>query len=193
MADKVELLEKEVNRMRLLSKEEIRRVLSLGKMLPENDGTAILDEFEEAQPDIYQAILGELSSAIEEDNKEMANLFLDLCFDIIWVYRKSFGQPPRTSKGDDWVPNSLTLLNSELKALLDDTPMHGKIKAHLQKRFIRRCVETGIQTELLEILTEEVIKYAEFKKRRRRAIHSTQCFLFVILRLMDELYSRKEQ
>jgi hypothetical protein len=189
----VGLLVKEVRRMRLLSKEEIRRMLALGKMLPESDGTAILDEFEEVQPDIYQAIFGELSSAIEEDNKDMANLFLDLCFDIIWVYRKSFGKPPMASKGDDWVPNTLVLLDAELKSLLDDTPMHGKLKAHLQKRFIRRCVETGIQTELLEILTEEVMKYAAFKKNRRRAIPSTSSFLFVIVRLMDELYSRKEQ
>lgn len=179
--------------MRSLYKDEIRRMLAQGKMLPESEVTAILDEFEEDQPDIYQAIFGELSSAIEEDNKDMANLFLDLCFDIIWVYRKSFGKPPVTSKEDDWVPNTLTLLDAELKALLDDTPMHGKFKALLQKRFIRRCAETGIQTELLDILTEEVMKYAMFKKNRRRAISSTYCFLFVILRLMDELYSRNER
>jgi len=184
---------KKVGWMRLLSREEIDRMLVQGKMLPEKDCIAILDEFEDVQADIYQAIFGELSSAIEEDNKDMANLFLDLCFDIIWVYRKSFGKPPMTPKGDDWVPNTLTLLDAELKALLDDTPMHWKLKAHLQKRFIRRCVETGIQTELLDILTEEVTKYAAFKKKRRRAIPSTYCFLFVILRLMDELYSRKEQ
>ena len=193
MAGRVGLLVKKVRRMRLLSKEEIRRMLALGKMLPENDATTILDEFEEDQPDIYQAIFGELSSAIEEENKDMANLFLDLCFDIIWIYRKSFGRTPMTSKGDDWVSDTLTLLDAELKALLDDTAMHGKLQSNLQKRFIRRCVETGIQTELLEILTEEVMKYAAFKKKRRGAISSTYCFLFVILRLMDELYSRKEQ
>ncbi len=179
--------------MRPLLRKEIDRMIAQGRMLPEKDGTAILDEFEEQQPDIYQAIFGELSDAIAEDNQDMADLFLDVCFDIIWVYRSAFGKPPVAKQDDDWVPNALALLDAELKSLLDDTSMHGKLRANLQERFIKRCIETGIQVELLKILTERVEKYGSLKRKRRSVIPLTNNFLFIIVRLMDELYSRKKQ
>lgn len=168
-------------------------MLVQGRMLSEKDGTAILDDFEEVQPDVYQAIFGELANLIAEDNKDMADMFLDLCFDIIWVYRTAFGDPPTAPKDDDWVPKTLTRLDAELRSFLDDKSMHGRLRANLQERLIRRCIETGIQTELLKILTDKLKKYAAVKKKRRSAIPLTTNFLFLIVRLMDEMYSRDEQ
>jgi hypothetical protein len=68
--------------MRVLSESEINRIIQEGKKLSEDEGTAVLDQFEQEQPEIYQAIFGPLSDAIAEDSLDMSYLFLDLCFYI---------------------------------------------------------------------------------------------------------------
>jgi hypothetical protein len=162
-----------------------------GRMLSEGDITSMLDEFQEEQPEIYQAIFGELSDAIVEENRDMASLFLDLCCDIVWIYRKAFGKPPKAGRGEQRVLDSLSLLDTELKSLFDDISMNDKLRLRLQERFVKRSLESGVQMDLLEILDTEVKKYASFKKERQAAIPLTNNLLFVIVRLMDDLYGKK--
>ena len=180
----------EENQLRTLSKNEINQILLKGKGLSESEVTSILDEFETVQPEIYQAIFGVLSDGIVEVNQDMADLFLDLCFDIIWIYRKAFGKPPIIKKGEEWITNSLSLLDAELKSLSEYVPMHDSIRTNLQGRFVKRSIESGVQMGLLEHLDIEVEKYASFKKERQSAIQVTNNLLFVIVRLMDELYTK---
>ena len=180
----------EENQMRTLSKDEINQILLQGKNLSESEVTSILDEFETEQPEIYQAIFAELSDGIVEVNQDMANLFLDLCFDIIWIYRKAFGKPPIIKKGEEWITNSLSLLDAELKSLSEYVPMDDSISTNLLGRFVKRSIESGVQMGLLEHLNIEVEKYASFKKERQSAIQVTNNLLFVIVRLMDELYTK---
>ncbi len=130
-----------------------------GRMLSERETTSLLDEFQEEQPEIYQAIFGEPSDAIIEENRDMASLFLDLCFDIIWIYRKAFGKPPKTVKGEQRVLDSLSLLDTELKSLFVDIPMNEKLRLKLQERFVKRSLDAGFQMDLLEVLDTEVRKY----------------------------------
>ena len=75
------------NQMRSLSREDIDLILEQGKLLSDREITIILDEFQKEHPEIYELIYGEPSDDIAENNREMANLFLELCFDVIWVYR----------------------------------------------------------------------------------------------------------
>jgi len=176
--------------LRTLSKNEVNQIVLQGKSLSEREVTFILDEFESEQPAIYQAIFAELSDGIAEVNQDMANLFLDLCFDIIWVYRKAFGKPPIIKNGEEWITNSIALLDAELKSLSEYVPMHDSIRTNLQGRFVKRSIESGVQMGLLEHLDMEVKKYASFKKERQSAIQVTNNLLFVIIRLMDELYTK---
>jgi len=173
--------------MRALSKKEINRILAKGRILPEQEVAAILDEFQEKQPEIYQAIYGEPSDAIAEDNSEMADIYLELCFYVIWIYRK----PPVVPDREQLVLNSLSLLDLELKSLCDDMQMDEAFRTNLQKRFIDRSVEAGVQIELLQYLDGEVRKYASFKEERSAAIDLTNSFLFIVVRLMDDMYNRK--
>jgi hypothetical protein len=177
--------------MRSLSEKEIDRILARGRMLSDRDITTMLDEFQKEQPEIYRAIYGEPSDAIAEDNPEMAGLYLELCFDIVWIYRKAFGKPPRPFGGEQWVLDSLTLLDAELKSLSDQIPMDQAFRSALQQRFLQRSIESGIQIELVRYLDREVQKYASFQRQRRCAIEITNSFLFVVVRLMDDLYSKK--
>ena len=163
-----------------------------GKNLSEREVTAILDEFEINQPEIYRAIYGEFSDGIMEENQDMGNLFLDLCFDIIWIYRKAFGKPPRIKDGEEWLITSLALLDTELKSLTEQIPMEKKFRDKLKTRFVNRAIESGVQMALFEYIDTEVEKYASFKNERLSAVHFTNNLLFIIVRLMDELYNRKK-
>jgi len=178
--------------MRHLSRKEIDRILAKGRILPVQEVAAILDEFQEKQPEIYQAIYGEPSDAIAEDNSEMADIYLELCFYVIWIYRSAFGKPPIVPDREQLVLNSLSLLDLELKSLCDDVQMDEAFRTNLQKRFIDRFVAAGVQIELLQYLDSEVRKYASFKEERSVAIDLTNIFLFMVVRLMDELYNKKK-
>jgi hypothetical protein len=109
--------------VRALSKSEIVSIILEGKRLSEQEGTAILDEFEKNQPHLYQAIFGSLSDGIAEDSLDMAYLFLDLCLDIIFVYKKAFGNPSVKERDEQWLINKTRLLDAELKSLTKDIPM----------------------------------------------------------------------
>ena len=178
--------------MRALSKKEIDRILAKGRMLLDQEITAILDEFQKKQPEIYQAIYGEPSDAIAEQNPEMANIYLELCFDVIWIYRSAFGKPPMVPDREQLVLNSLSLLDLELKSLSDEVLMDDAFRTNLQKRFIDRFVAAGEQIELLQYLDSEVRKYASFKRERSVAIDLTNIFLFMVVRLMDDMYNKKK-
>jgi hypothetical protein len=175
--------------VRTLSKSEVSGFVQEGRKLSDKEGTAILDQFERNQPQMYQAIFGELSDGIAEENLDMANLFLDLCFDIILVYRMAFGNTPATSRDNSWFNKKVALLDAELKSLNNEDPMSSKFKQDLSNRFIERSIEAGIQLELLQHLDEQVRNYASFKAPRKKAIHVTNNLLFVVVRLMDDIYS----
>ncbi len=178
--------------MRVLSRKEINCILSDGKLLSGCEMTTILDEFENEQPEFYHAIYGRFSESIAEKNRDMANLFLDLCFDIIWIYRKAFGKPPILENGEEWMINAMSLLDAELKSLSENSPMNESLKSNLRTRLVKRSRDSAIQMEILEYLESEVIKYASFKKARLAASEATNNFLFVVTRIMAELYCRKE-
>jgi len=178
--------------MRPLSKKKINRMLAKGRTLSEQEITAILDEFQKKQPEIYQAIYGEPPDAIAEENPEMASMYLEWCFDVIWIYRSAFGKPPIVPDREQLVLNSLSLLDLELKSLSDEVLMDEAFRTNLQKRFIDRFIAAGEQIELLQYLDGEVRKYASFKRERSTVIDATNNLLFMVVRLMDDMYNKKK-
>lgn len=175
--------------MRASSKSEIVSIIQEGKRLSEQEGTEILDEFEQNQPYLYQAIFGPLSDGIAEDSLDMAYLFLDLCFDIIFVYKKAFGNISVKKKNEQWFINKTRLLDAELKSLTKDIPMNAKFRNRLGDRLVERSIEAGVQMELLQYLDEQVKNYASFKHPRKKGVPITNNFLFVVVRLMDDIYA----
>jgi hypothetical protein len=57
----------------------------------------------------------------------MANLFMDLCFDVICVYQKAFGPLP-LQKYMDLPEEQAMRLDTELQSLLTDNHMDEKIR-----------------------------------------------------------------
>jgi hypothetical protein len=60
----------------------------------------------------------------------MANLFMDLCFDVICVHQKVFGPLP-SQKYMDWLEEQAMRLDAELQSLLTDNHMDEKIREKL--------------------------------------------------------------
>lgn len=177
--------------MRILKRREVEEIICRGKKAPEYKITAILDELEKDHLGIYRVIYGEPSDAIAAINKDMANLYLDLSFDVVWVFKEAFGKPPEVNNEEHWVSKNLSLIDAELKSITKEVPMDDKFRENLQERFVKTSFESKIQLELLEYLENEVTKYASFKKKRVTAIHLTNNLLFVLVRLMGDLYKLK--
>ena len=177
--------------MKILNKFQVKDILSQGRSAPEHILTAMLDEMEANNPGIYCIIFGEPSDGIAANNKEMANLYLDLSCDVIWLFITAFGNPPLIKNEEEWAIKHLSLIDAELKSLTNEIPMNGKFRNKLKNRFVRRSFESEVQLELLKYLENEVTKYASFKKARSTASHLTNNLLFVLVRLMGDLYNSK--
>ena len=138
---------------------------------------------------VYRVIYGEPSDVIATVNKDMSDLYLNLSFDVIWVFKEQFGKPPYVNDEEQWVLAKLSLIDAELKSIVKEVQMNNKIRRNLQKRFVKSSLESKIQLGLLQYLEHEVTKYASFDKDRAVASHLTKHLLFVLVRLMGELYS----
>jgi hypothetical protein len=182
-----------IRMMRILKQKEIEGIVSRGRKAPEHEITAILDELEIKHPAVYRVIYGEPSDAIAASNKDMANLYLDLSCDVVMLFREAFGKIPVITNEEQWVLKKLSLIDAELKSLTNEIPMDDKFRTNLQERFVKTSLESKIQIELLRYLENEVMKYASFNKKRATASHFTNSLLFVLVRLMGELYMVKAE
>lgn len=177
--------------MRILKQQEVEDIISRGRKASEHEITAILDELEIKHPEVYRVIYGEPSDAVATINKDMANLYLDLSCDVVWVFREAFGKIPELTNEEQWVLKKLSLIDAELKSLTNEIPMDDKFRKNLQERFVKTSLESKIQLELLRYLENEIMKYASFNKKRATASHFTNSLLFVLVRLLGELYMVK--
>ena len=178
--------------MRILDNDEVEAIIAKGKVAPDSKLDAILDELEEKHPGVYRVIYGEPSDAIAIINKHMADLYLELSFDVVWVFREKFGKPPEVKDEERWTLTRLSLIDAELKSITKKIPMSDKFRKSLQERFVKNCFESRIQLGLLQYLDTAVTKYASFDKKRASASHLTINLLFVLVRLMGDLYSFKK-
>ncbi len=175
--------------MRILDRKQVQETIAQGRSAPEHVITAFLDEIETEYPGIYRIIYGEPSDAIATINKEMASLYLDLSCDVVWLFMKAFGKPPVIQNEEKWISEQLSLIDAELKSLTNEIPMNGKFRDNLQNRFVKRSLDASVQFELMEYLKNEVEKYASFKKARSAASQITNNLLFVLVRVMGDLYN----
>jgi len=175
--------------MKILSKIEVDEIIAEGRLATEHDIMALLDDLEKNHPAVYQMIYGEPSQAIYGINQDMANLYLDLSCDVIWLFAKAFGKIPNINDEETWVLNKLSLIDAELKSLTNDIPMDSKIRDNLQERFVSRSFQAKIQLELMNYLDSQVNNYASFNTARDKAVQITNSLLFILVRLMGDLYS----
>jgi hypothetical protein len=174
--------------MRSLERAEVEELVAKGRAASELEITKMLDELEKKHPSVYRVIYGEPSHGIAMINRDMANLYLDLSCDVVWVFNSAFGSLPEVEDEEKWVLDHLSQIDAELKSITEAIPMHSKFRKNLQERFVKRSVEAKIQLDLLQYLEGEVVKYASFKNAREKAISITNNLLFVLVRLLGDLH-----
>jgi hypothetical protein len=170
--------------MRTLSKQEVFLALQYAKSIPESEGAKILNRFQQDQPALCEMLFGSFPQAIALQNRDMAHLFMDMCFDILCVYSRTHGDLPWNIADREWLCNKMALLETEIMSLNKDKQAHKNVGVPMQNRFIAE----NVQTALLEYLDMAVQDYAAGDAAKEEAVVVVANFLFVITRLFDALY-----
>lgn len=177
--------------MRELSERELYQALEYAKSVDESTGRQIIDQFQLNQTALAQTIFGVFPTVIAEQDQNMAELFMDLCFDVICVFEHAFGSlPSQESMGYDWLEKSAVLLDTELQALMSGRQMDSKIRDKLQNRFLERVIESNSQTGLVNFMNSWIDEFASENPVRVNAIRITQTMIFVVIQLFGSLYDQ---
>ena len=174
--------------MTLYSYSEIKDIIQNRTFLSPSEETSFLEEFKNIQPDIYSAIFGTFYKEISKINKDMGNLFIDLCFDIIWFYDSAFGKPPKidSEKSNFY----LSEIDAELKSMPNNISMDQNFRYISNNRILKNVRDDGLQTELLRYINNAVEDYVSFNDNRNDAQACTNNILFVINQYMAKLQSK---
>jgi hypothetical protein len=180
--------------MQELTERELYQALAYAKSLDENAGRKILEQFQLDQPALAQTLFGIFPAVIAEQNQDMANLFMDLCFDVICAYQKAFGPLPSQKDMDmEWLEKQAMLLDAELQSLMTDKHMDEKIRKKLQDRLRQRSLNEAGQTGLVNFMNAAIDDFASESPSRVPAIKTTQTMIFVVIKLFNNLYSYAAQ
>jgi hypothetical protein len=176
--------------MHELTDRELYQALEYAKSMDESAGRKILEQFQIDQTALAQTIFGIFPAVIAEQNQDMANLFMDLCFDVICVYSQAFGLLPSQKEMDlDWLEKQAMLLDAELQSLMTDKDMDEKIREKLQDRLRQRSLDETGQMGLVNFMNAAIDDFASENPVRVPAIKTTQTMIFVVIRLFNNLYS----
>jgi len=136
--------------MHELTERELYQALEYAKSIDEENGKRILSQFEADQPMLFQTIFGIFPTIIAEQNQDMAHLFMDLCFDVICVYQKAFGETPKFVDDPSWMERQAILLDTELLSLMRNQPIDEMTRKKLQDRFVKHN-ENQVQIGLIKL------------------------------------------
>jgi hypothetical protein len=180
--------------MHELSERELFEALHYAKSLDQEAGAKIIQQFQVEQAALAETLFSIFPAFIAEQQKDMAYLFMDLCFDVLCVFRHAFGPLPAQSEMDvDWLEKQAVLLDAELQALMTDRPMDEKIRSKLQDRFEQRSQEETAQAGLVNFMNVAIEDFASEDISRNPAIKITQTMIFVTIRLFTNLYRHAQK
>jgi hypothetical protein len=180
--------------MHELSESELYKALEYAKSIDENEGRQIIEQFQLNQTALAQTIFGIFPNVIAEQDQSMAELFLDLCFDVICVFQKAFGPlPSQESMGYGWLEKNAALLDTELQSLISDRPMDDKFRDKLQHRYMERVINGNSQTGLIKFMNAAIDDFASENPVRVKAIRITQTMIFVVIQLFGNMYDHANQ
>lgn len=170
--------------MQSLSKQQLYLALAYAKSLDETAGRALLDQFQQQQPVLAQAIFGIFPIVITQQNQSLAELFMDLSFDVICVFQHAYGQlPAQTSIDSDWLREQTALIDAELQALMPKMP--GQTQQPQAK-----------PAEVAEINHDDLINFSNDSIQvfinetgcNQDGIEVCQTLVSIVIRLLSSLY-----
>lgn len=156
--------------MRILSRPAVFNAIQQAKSLTEEQANAFLSQFYQNNPAIGQTFLSGFPMVIEPQSEQMSHVFMDTCFDIIYVYAQILGELPANAVSPQWLQHKMKTLENDSK-----TQPPADIK-------------NNAQTELLEYI-DLVIDDAADKSKVGQAVAALTCnLLFLVTRLFDSIY-----
>lgn len=177
--------------MRELTTRELYQALEYAKSIDETGGGKILARFQLDQPALAQTVFGAFPQVIAEQNQDMAHLFMDLCFDVICVFEKTFGPlPSQNTLGLDWLEQSASMLDAEVQALISGKPRTQKIGEKQHDGFTERLFDRDSQTGLVNFMNAAIDEYASENPIRLKAARVTQTLIFTVIQLFGIIYDR---
>jgi hypothetical protein len=156
--------------MRILTRVDVFNAIQRAKSLTEEQASTFLSQFCQNNPAIGQTFLSGFPMVIAPQSEQLSQVFMDTCFDIIYVYAQVLGELPPNVVSPQWLQRNMKALENETK-----TKSQADIK-------------NTAQIELLEYINL-VIDEAADKSKTGQAIGSLTCnLLFLVTRLFDSIY-----
>ncbi len=156
--------------MRILSRTDVFNTIQRAKSFTEEQANAFLSEFYQNNPAIGQTFLSGFPMVIEAQSEQMSHVFMDTCFDIIYVYAQILGELPANAVSPQWLQHKMKSLENESKT---QSPAD---------------VKNNAQIELLEYINL-VIDDAAVTSKAGQGVGSLTCnLLFLVTRLFDSIY-----
>lgn len=175
--------------MHTLTEDELYQALHYARSIDEAMGRTIIEQFNNDQPLLAQAVFTMLPEALAQASRDMSYMFMDLCFDLLCIFQKSFGPlPEHTSMNAQWFEKQALLLDTELQALMTGA-MTDQAKTARESDFLKRIVEDSPQPGLSLLMNEAVSDYALENTIDPAIVKTTQTMLFIVIRLLSNLYS----
>ncbi len=175
--------------MHELTESELYQALKYAKSIEEDDAKIIMSQFEVDQPQLFQALFGIFTSIVADQNQDMAHLFMDLCFDVLCVYQKSFGDAPKSIDDPTWMEKQAILLEAEFTLLLQNRSVDDAKRERLQDHFAK-YKENILQMGLVKFLNECIDEFAAEQVSRVPAIELTQAMILLVVKLFNDLYDK---
>ena len=174
--------------MHELTERELYQALEYAKSIDEENGKRIMSQFETDEPMLFQTIFGIFPTIIADQNQDMAHLFMDLCFEVICVYQKAFGDTPKFIDDPTWMERQAILLNAEFQSLMQNQAMDEMIRKNFTSR-LSRITRIRSRLRLVKFLNESIDEFASYNISRVPAIEFTQAMIFVV-QLFNSLYDK---
>lgn len=177
--------------MKQSTSDEINHIMAQAKMMSESEKNCVINDLDVEQPLLYQTIFGQMNTSVAETNMGMSKLFEELCFYIIFFYYTTFGDSPIIENEEKWLGDNLSLLDSELKALSEENTMELVFREKLLERLVKRSKDSETQLELHKYINNKIQKHVYKNEVCIESVQLSTNLIFVIIRLMDELYKVK--
>ena len=167
--------------MREFTDKELYLGLEHARSLDEHAGRAILQAFQTEQPVLAQTILGEFPSIIAGQDQAMAQLFMDLVFDMLCTFRHAAGElPTQQTIGLAWLYEKAALVEAEMTAV-----MSGKAP-------VGSMFQTNEQPGLVDFMNACIDEHAAENITSEDAIQLAKTMVFVTVQLFCTIYDASQ-
>lgn len=165
--------------MRHLTRAEVLNCIQQTKSMNEEQGLNFINRFCQQQPAMQEMIFVGFPMALQQQNEIMANVFMDICFEIAYTYENVLGKLRSNIVSSEWLEQKVREIDEEVKE-------HSKINEQGHIEFTGES-----QNELLGYVVLALEEAVAHKKSLQEAAGMTYNLLFLVTRVFDKIYAEQ--